>query len=93
MGTFDCKLGKRVGLCASIQDAHWNAEKWKAICGCFRLLVGAWQAMPARASTSQFLPHNSEASQSLLVSMPIDAHFKEEQIGALSVWVEAMGSS
>jgi len=26
-----------------------------------RLLVGAWQFMPARASTSQFLPHNCES--------------------------------
>ncbi len=50
-----------------IQDALWNDEERKAICGRFRLLVGVWQVMPARASVSQFLPHNSAARQSFVV--------------------------
>jgi len=69
-------------------DAQWNAEEKKAICGCLRLLVGAWQVMYARASASQFLPHNSSASQSMVVvSMQMDAYLKKEQIGTLFVWV------
>jgi len=46
--------------------------------------------MYARASASQFLPHNSVASQSLVVvSMQVGAYLKMEQNGALFVWVGA----
>ena len=41
-----------------------------------------------RASAFQFLPHNSAASQSMVVvSMQMDAYLKKEQIGTLFVWV------
>jgi hypothetical protein len=47
--------------------------------------------MYARASASQFLPHNSVASQSLVVvSMQVGAYLKMEQNGALFVWVGAL---
>jgi len=46
--------------------------------------------MYARASASQCLPHNSAASQSLVVvSMQMDAYLKKEQNGTLFVWVGA----
>ena len=50
--------------------------------------MGAWQAMYARASASQFLPHNSAANQYLAVlNMQLDVEFEKEQIGTLFVWV------
>ena len=46
--------------------------------------------MHARTSASQFLPHNSAASQSLVVvSMQMDPCLKKEQNGTLFVWVGA----
>jgi len=49
-------------------------------------VVGAWLAMHTWASTSQFLLHNSAASQYLVVvDMQMDAHLKKEQIGTLLV--------
>jgi len=54
--------------------------------------VGAWLAIHAWASTSQFLPPNSTASKSLVVvNMQMDAHLKKEQIGTLFVRVGALG--
>ena len=47
--------------------------------------------MHARASASQFLPHNSAADHFLvMVSMHMDAEFEKEQIGTLFVRVGAL---
>jgi len=47
--------------------------------------------MYARASASQFLPHNSAASQSfVLLNMQLDACLKKEQIGTIFVWAGAL---
>jgi len=74
------------------EDACWNAEERKAICGYLRLLASAWQVMYARASASQCLSYDSAASQSLVVaSMQMDAEFKKEQIGTLFIWVQTLG--
>jgi len=73
-----------------MQDAQWNAEERNSICGCLWLLVGAWQVMHVRASASQFLPHNSAASQLfVLLYMQMDVCLKK-QIGTLFVWVGAL---
>jgi len=54
--------------------------------------MGVWQVMYARASASQFLPHNSAALQfQALVSIQMDAEFLEEQIGTLFAWIGALG--
>ena len=55
-------------------------------------MMGVWQVMYARASASQFLPHNSAALQfQALVSIQMDAEFLEEQIGTLFAWIRALG--
>jgi len=47
--------------------------------------------MCARAPVSQFLPHNfAKLMFQILMSMQMDAEFKEEQIGTPFVWVGAL---
>jgi len=51
-----------------------------------------WPIVGCMSTVSQFSPHNSTASQSLVVvKMQMDAHLKKEQIATLFVWVGALG--
>jgi len=93
--TAGCAKPKQQHITPNLQDSintRCKMECWKmkATCGCWRLLVGAWQVMYARASASLVLPHYSVASQSLVaVNMQMDAEFEREQIDTLFVWLGA----
>jgi hypothetical protein len=50
--------------------------------------TGAWYVTCARASVSQFLPHNSATLEfQVLMSMQMDAYLGKEHIGTLFVLV------